>query len=185
MNQVAEDSVLDKVVHARLISNIDQIAQTAHVPVQMLHKSAKGFLAPEEVDWLSQFRVHQGDGKAGLCMMGKNQNAEVKMMAMCAALLRNFIDARVCTMASLTDESGDFSPPNPTVLLLPTLCVAFDGKPLATWQVQQVYSMLVERMASSRMTILYAVDFKTLRLQYGATLADFVQSNYTILDGTG
>ena len=181
MEQVIEKSVLDNVVHARLISNIDSIAQTAKVPVYMLHKSAKPFLAPKEVEWLAKFRAHKASGKAGLCLMGEGQNVEVKMMAMAAALIRNFIDARVLTMGSLLNDAGEFNPPNPTVMLIPTFCVAYEGKPLATWQCVNIHSMLVERMSEGKMTVLYVASWDMLRKQYGPTMADFVKNNYTVI----
>jgi hypothetical protein len=181
MEQVLEKSVLDTVVHARLIDNLDSIAHTAKVPVHMLHKSAKTYLNKGEVDWLARFRAHKASGKAGLCLMGEGQNAEVKMMAMAAALIRNFIDARVVTLGSMRNEAGEFAPPNPSVLLVPTFCVSFDGKPLATWQVQELYSMLVDRMAAGKMTVLYVVNWKMLRAQFGPTVTEFVQNNFTVL----
>lgn len=183
MEQVIEKSVLDSVVHARLIDNIDSIAQTAKVPVHMLHKSAKAFLRPQEVDWLAKYRAHKASGKAGLCLMGEGQNVEVKMMAMAAALIRNFIDARVVTMGSMHNDSGEFAPPNPTVLLIPTFCVATEGKPLAAWQSVNIYSMLVDRMAGGKMTVLYVASWDMLRKQYGPTVADFVKNNYSVIGG--
>jgi len=183
MDQVIENSVLDKTVHARLIGNLDYISQVARVPAYMIHKSAKPYLSHEEVDWLAHYRKNKVSGTAGLCLMGEGQNAEIKFMAMAGALIRNFIDARVSTLASMYDESGSFAPPNPTVLLIPTFCVAFDGKPLASWQLQQVYSMLVDRLAAGKLTVLYVVDWKTLKAQYGASMVEFIQNNFTILSG--
>jgi hypothetical protein len=179
MNQaVAMKSVLDGEEHERLLQDIQNVAFTARVPVSMLHKSARPYLTEDELDWLLHIRRHPDDGVAGLCIIGKTEvPVDVKMMAMVSALVRNFIDARIVPVTELLGEVL----PNPKVMVIPNFCTSFDGKPLPSWQIQKLHSMLVDRFVHECPTILYVQNMDKMEQLYGTAVHDFIDYNYTKL----
>jgi len=96
---------------------------------------------------------------------------------MAAALVRNFIDGMVVTLADLVPEK-DRPVVNPTVLLVPNFYTSSEGKPLTSWQLQEIQSVLTRRIVECRQTILYVSDLKMMKLHYGEAIAALLQNNY-------
>jgi hypothetical protein len=163
-------TVLNPVVHRRLIDDIDHVCLTANVPKHMLHESAKGHLTEEELEWVLNFRAHQEHGR-GLVLCG--EQADVKMMAITAALLRNFIDARIMTVTNLLENDT-----SPSVLLVPNFYVKAMNKALPAWQVQKLYDRLLERYSQNRPTVLYVESLAGLEKDYGSVLARHLKDHY-------
>jgi hypothetical protein len=173
-------TVLDPLVHHRLIENIDEVASTAGVPKFMLHQSAVKYCPSQTLDWVRNFRKYRLNGQVGLAIVGPQEVAiETQMMAMAAAFVRNFIDARVIPVA---DMLGDHDVPNPSVLLVPNFYVSTDGKPFASWQLQQLHSLLLKRFVEQRGTVLYVSSMEKMEAHYGEGIAAHVKQNYRLLE---
>lgn len=177
-------SILDPEYHARLISSLPDVARTAGIPQHMIHRSMKDYLSADELKWFVNIRQNMQKW-AGACFVGEHEpSINTKMMAICAALLRNFMDARVVTMAGLitATEAGDSL--DATVLLVPNFSVDLEGgKPYTAWQMSAVHDVLVERMAAGLPTILYARSMESLRKHYGEELEKFIAEHWALLEG--
>lgn len=176
-------SILDEEFHSRLIQNLDEIALTANIPVYLIKRSAKEFCTLNELDWLRGIKLHSGEGSAGLCIVGEQAlPIDTKMMALGAALLRNYIDARVVPITDLVEAGTDMSSvPSPTVMLVPNFFIPSGGKPLAGWNIQALHSILLSRFAAGKQTVLYVRDMPELLKVYGQGIHDHIQAHYTIL----
>lgn len=175
------ESVLHPVVHQRLIADIDNICATANIPQAMIHRSAMDVLTPKELDWLRNVRFMQEQGR-GLVLRGA-ADAETKIMAMTAAMLRNFIDARVIPLNTLLQQAEDKAVPTPSVLLIPNLYVRGVGRALPAWKVQIVYDLLLARMTAGKLTVAYVEDMDGLEKDYGQVFFAHLQSHYQIVGG--
>jgi hypothetical protein len=178
MTKLPEDSVLDPVVHARLLLDIDHVCETANIPPMYLHRRMAPYCRDHEIAWVKGYPQAKIEGKiAGYRLIGKN--SEPRCMAICGAFLRNFIDARVVTLNKLIDDAQKGEAPDPTVMIIPNLFVATQGgKPLTAWQVSLLYDVLLARMVSGRMTVVYVEDMDALANAYGALMREHLLTHF-------
>ena len=169
---------LDAERHDRLIADIANIAYTSGIPQSFIENSMVGVARQPEIDWVRGFRSASKSG-AGVIFYA-SANAETRMMASCGALIRNFIDARCATLKQVLDSAADFAEPS-VLFLLNFYTTTHGGKPLTSWQVQQVYDLLVQRLAAGKQTGLYIEDMAKLGQDYGKSMFDHLQAHYTIL----
>lgn len=175
MNAVVE-SLLDPVRHARLIQDLDHVCTVANVPKSFVHRSMKSYCDADEIDYVVNFRIYR-QSYAGMVIIGKS-NPDTRCMAICGALVRNFIDARVVPLNTLLDSMESSVVPDPTVLIVPNLFVQQVGKALPAWKIQQVYDLLLSRFTSNKPTVVAVESLAGLQQSYGLAFAQHLQSNY-------
>lgn len=176
--------VLDKVRHERLLMDIDHICQVANIPKGMITHSATEFCAPEELEWLRNFRIHQAEGKGLLLTGAHSPSVEQKMMAMTAALLRNFIDARVLSINRVIECLEEGSAPDASVLLIPNFHRKHaEGRVFQAWKIQAVYDLLLSRLAQGKINVLYVESMSDMAKEYGSAFADHLALHYKISEG--
>lgn len=166
------ESVLSPVVHRRLVEDLDNVCITANIPKHMIHESATQYVSVVELDWVRNFRSYQQIGKG---MVLTATHADTKMMAITAALLRNFIDARIMTISAVLETDA-----NPTVLLIPNLYITAMGRSMPAWQVQKVYDRLLERYAQGKPSVVYVENMSGLEKDYGPVFARHLRDHYKI-----
>jgi len=173
--------VLKEGVHDRLLQDIDYISTQTRVPVTMIKHSAADYISENQSAYIRGFRKLRVVEKGGSAdMTGKQQHPpEQAMMAMAAVLIRNFIDARVYPLQTVLDEKVDTL--SPTVLFVPNFQNSFIGKPLASHQIQRLYSILMDRLVHEKVTVLYVESVEQMVLQYGTAVGEFIQNNYLYL----
>ena len=94
------------------------------------------------------------------------------MAALCGALVRNFVDARVRPIAAaLADESAAAC----TVLLIPDFCLGGARATLPSHQ-QAVGSLLMGRVSMGRQTVVYAPSEEAVRTVLGDQIDSIVTS---------
>ena len=173
-------TVLKAGVHDRLVQDIDQVAAMSRVPASMIRQSSVGVLSPALVKYIASFRKLRELGLAnGYLTAPLKKTPERIMMAMAAALIRNFIDARVFTLQNLIAADEDYL--IPTAIFVPNFQNTFVGKPLASHQLQKLYSILLDRAVQDKVTVLYVENKARMMEQYGTAISDFVLSSYTHL----
>jgi len=171
-------AILDNQMHSRLLDNLDELCAIANVPKAMLSQSATHYLSPVELDWLRNFRTYQSRN-IGLSLTAANERSpDVKMMAMAAALMRNFVDARVLPVNTVLQIAEDGGSLDCTVLLIPNLLIRALGKALPAWKVQMLYDVLLQRFVSNRLTVVYVESMSALETEYGSVFANFLRENF-------
>ena len=175
--------------HSRLVDNLYWVTQVAGVPIDYMDSSmAELGCSDEEVQWVRNFRSHaHTKNRGGLILAGRNfiPAPEVRLMAMGAAFLRHYIDARVVTIDRLTKILGDEENGyNPTVLIITNFHRVSNtgGAGIPNWQLQQIYGLLVERFSTRRTTIMHVDDEQKLIIDYGKSLHDFIYGNWSIIE---
>lgn len=173
-------TILDKDAHARLLLDMEHIREVAHIPEYFIQQSMTNFCDTPEIEWMKGYHAHRQAGKAGLIFLGQ-KNSETRMMGMCGAFIRNFLDARVIPLNTLMQLQKEVHPPNPTVLFIPNLFLDSFGKSLSAWQVQVIYDILLGRFTAGKTTVAYIESLEGFRNLYGNVAVDHLNQHYTIL----
>lgn len=175
--------VLDKERHQRLLMDADSVCETANIPRTMLERSARDFCGAVELDWLINYPARVHDGRNLLLTGEQSPGPEVKMMAIAAALLRNFIDARVVPLNTLLQILESNDPFEPTVLLVPNLYVRGGGRTLPAWKMQRAYDLLLQRRVSGRLSVVYVESMAALKSEFGLVFAQHLEDHYDVASG--
>lgn len=171
--------VIDPERHSRMIEDLDNICHMANIPKHMIYESAVDSCSLRELDWIRNFRTYQVSNKGLLVVGSQEVPVDKKFMAIAAALVRNFIDARVVTLNGVLGDNA----PNPTVLLVPNLFVEATGKGLPAWKIQQLYDYLIGRCVEGRVSVLYVEDLDSLQHYYGQIFRQHLSENYILVKG--
>lgn len=165
--------MLDQKEHSRIIANFEHVCTVGGIQGHFLYESMTKRCGPGEVDWVQRFWAFKKEGCPGLLLHGIT-NPDTRCQAITAALIRNYIDARVIPVNTLLDGIQDHQVPSPTVLVIPNLylCLSFKSSP--SWRAQALYDLLLERSIKSKLTVAYVEDLQSLRGVYGAPFHDFL-----------
>lgn len=167
-----QDSILDKTIHSRLIADMANVCSTANVASKYLHVSMKQYCQPGEIKWVTNFRRYRAAGLPGLVLSG--ENPEERCMAITAALLRNFIDARIIPLHTLMSLQEKGEVPEPSVLVIPNLYGGQKGIP--PWKVQAVYDLLLQRATKGLPSVVYVESMDRLAIEYGPLFAGHLKN---------
>jgi hypothetical protein len=166
--------VLDAKEHSRIIADFERICTTAGIQGHFLYESMTKHCGSVEVEWVKKFWHYKAQGVPGLMLLGVAR-PDTRCQSIAAALVRNYVDARVIPLNTLIDSTmNGSSPPSPTVMLIPNLYMLAMSKHVPAWRVQAVYDVLLERSTKSKPTIAYVEDLKGLASVYGEPFRDFL-----------
>jgi hypothetical protein len=171
--------VIDPAFHAELLARKDEFARAAGIPASFIERPLADYCSKEEVEWVRHSMAAREEGCAGLMLVGSH--SETKLLAIAAAYLRHYINAKVITVTAilqLLDQGEDIYA---TVLIVPRFCGRTDGKAVPAWQQQRLYDVLFERFAEQRLTILQADALPAVKLQYGDAIYDHLATHYHTL----
>jgi hypothetical protein len=171
------NSILDDVEHQRLLMDIEHVCTTANIPQSFVHTSMAKFCLPNDVEWVMNYPMEKAAGRGGLVITGSN--SEPRCMAITGALIRNFIDARVVTLNSLIEDAKTRAS-DPTVMVIPNLFMSTHGKPMTSWQIQKLYDILLNRLVSNRLTVVYVQDMNQLADAYGSLMAEHLTNHFVV-----
>ena len=180
MNTTVKESILDPIVHDRLILGMQGFCETANVHPNFVHTSMSKHCTPIDMDYVRYFKKYRNENVAGLCITGAN--SENRCMAITGAFVRNFIDGRLITLNQLIDGAKDQSLVDPSVMVVPNLFVQTTGKALTAWQIQSIYDVLLARYTRNRPTVVYVQSMEALGTAYGEVIKShlidhFIHSN--------
>lgn len=174
-------TVLDPIRHRALMADITNVCKVAGISQHYVAHSAKGVCTEDELDWLVKFRAYRAL-TAGLVMTNGDQ-PDTRMMYMCGALLRNYIDARLFPLNTVLKMAKSDEMPDPTVLMIPNAYVAHDGstKGIPAWEVQALYDILLDRHARNRPTVMFIEDVAGMARAFGKVFAGHIRGHYKIV----
>ena len=114
--------ILNEEHHGRLIKALDEISFTAGIPPAYIENTIRDYTDGKEIDWITNYSTNKTK-YSGLVFLGVKK-PEIRIMALCGALIRLFIDARVLSLGSLVplkDGQTTSDATEPSVLLIPNL----------------------------------------------------------------
>ena len=171
--------VIDPIRHERLLADLSSVCDTASIPAHFIHKSMRDDCNAQEIDWVLNFKKYRQEGTAGLMLSG--ENTTTRCMLICAALLRNFIDARVMLLNSIINSStktGSEEAEEPTVLIVPNLHFTTEGKAYTSWQVQSLHDVLLRRFVTNKPTVVAFDSLDKLGHSYGISFLEHLKTNF-------
>ena len=166
--------VLDAKEHSRIIADFERVCTVAGIQGHFMYESMTKYCGSVEVDWVKKFWTYKAQGIPGLLLHGAKR-PDTRCQSIAAALVRNFVDARVIPLNTLIESTMNGGhPPSPTVLLIPNLFMMAMGKQIPAWRVQAMYDLLLERSTKSKPTVVYAESLTGLTGVYGEPFRDFL-----------
>jgi hypothetical protein len=164
--------LLDAKEHSRIIADFERVCTIAGIQGHFLYESMTTYCGPLEVEWVKKFWTFKKEGVPGLVLLGIKR-PDTRCQSIAAALVRNFVDARVIPLNTLLDYTNG-SVPSPTVLLIPNLFMTAMGKNVPAWRVQVMYDLLLERSIRNKPTVVYIENMEGLVRLYGEPFRDFL-----------
>lgn len=172
--------ILDAKEHSRIIADFERVCSTAGIQGHFLYDSMTKYCGPIETEWVKKFWKFKAEGVPGLALVGVTR-PDTRCQSMAAALVRNYVDARVVPVNTLVDGAKDGQVPSPTVLLIPNLFMTAMNKAVPPWRVQVMYDILLERSTKGKPTVVYVESMNGLAGMYGEPFRDFI-SRFKIVD---
>jgi hypothetical protein len=175
------DGMLDPIKHSRLVSNRENYARDAGIPVELLWKALPA-LTKGEKDWLAKYKRHRSEGYCGLLLTGESPAIDplARIGAMAGFLSRNFVRARVFSLLDALNAVANNDTIVASCLLIPDfVSEKKDAKSMPAWRVQQLTSLLTERWSESGLqTVLYAPSLDAIGKEYGTYVRDLIKNHY-------
>lgn len=159
--------------HNRLVLDKERICAQAGLQPRYFQQSMTDVCSAAEIEWVKHFKKYRIEGVPGL-VITKLPQADTRCQLICAALIRNYIDARVVPLNSLLE--GGVDPLEPTVLVLPNLYVDVGAKQFPAWKVQQLYDLLLSRTVRSKPTVAYVENMAQIAGAYGKPFVEFLNT---------
>ena len=166
--------ILDAKEHSRIIADFERVCTTAGIQGHFLYESMTKYCGPEEIEWVKKFWAYKSQGLPGMVLSGVTR-PDTRCQSIAAALVRNWVDARVIPINTLIESTQNGNhPPSPTVLLVPNLYMTVMSAKVPAWRVQTMYDLLLERSTKGKPTVVYVEDLKGLVNVYGEPFRDFL-----------
>ena len=184
LDAALKNKILNKEYHGPLIRQVNTVVRTANIPSAMVYRSMKEFCSDEEIEYFRHYKLHPHHGIYGLAYVGvkgKKCPVSTRMMAMTAAFVRNYLDARMMPVGTVIDTVKHDGSPECTVLLIPDfhLTRATGGSSLPDWQVGHLVEMLLDRQGANQQTVVSVESMENLERDYGSVIKDHIQHYFT------
>jgi hypothetical protein len=174
--------VLVEAHHERLVADMAHFARDAGIQPHWLSTSMIGLCAPEEIAYLKKFNQTE---KRGLCYLGKSKlvaPVDKRMSALTAALVRNFIRARMMTLSTVLEILKYGEEPDATCLLIPNFFFKKEeGGAMSAWHPGMLLDLLYARQADGLHTVIAVSSWTGLDAEYGTAFCDFITENFQIV----
>jgi hypothetical protein len=174
--------VLHEAHHSRLVADLDRFAADAGIQPRWLWQSMIGVCSSEEIEFFKAFHRNRVEGnKIGLCYVGKkfDPHVDTRMASMTAALVRNFVRARIMTVGDVLDILKDNDRPEATCLLIPNFFFSkTEGGDVASWRTAALLDMLYNRQMSGLHTVIAVSSIKLLASEYGEQFGSFIDEHF-------
>lgn len=172
------DGVLKPDIHRRLVEEIEEIAQSARIPVRCIYQTAKGICTQEELQWAARYNLYTAQGVDGLVYVN-TENTLNRMMALAGVFLRNFISAKVITVQDVCNCIADRQRIEDKVVFIPNFfLMKGQGGDMPSWKVSQLLGWLYERKAEGKATCIYVESLSGLKMEYGKPFYDLAKESY-------
>lgn len=154
--------------HEAMVMHLDMVLANAAITIDALCTSATQGCSPQEIEYLQCFH----GGHHGLIYLGTCQNAYKRMELVTAALVRNFVDARIYTAHDMVDafNNGDLQG---DVIVVPDfftqVCENKSHDPFLRAKTN-AYSFLIKMRQMDKRLIFYVHDLGMFVERHGGQL---------------
>lgn len=176
--------VLQPDIHARLVADLANFAKDACIQQRYIYEPLPP-LSEVEMNYLRHFRQIKANGDvAGLIYSLPSQNPDERFPAICGALVRNFIRARVMTLGMVLDALASKSMPDLTCILIPNFYSPFnESGHIGAWQISALYDFLMQRHVDGNQTLIHVSQPKMMAKDYGTPFERFVAQHFIAVEG--
>lgn len=167
-----ETGILDSEIHKRLVADIDRYARMAGIPRGAIWTHLSEFVGDEEKKWVKGFLSRRRSPPPGLAYVGPWDGVEQRMVGICGAMVRNFVDARLVTPHRAIEE-----PPDCTLLAIPGLL----GAQLPKWMAAKLADLVMDRSHRGKSTVLEVGNLESFKALFGAPLVDHLGTGFKVV----
>lgn len=146
--------------HEELYRDRAYYSRLAGISEAWLWQPLSASVGPNEVKYVSRIRTAAESGSYGILYTGVSPGD--RLDAICGALVRNFIDARIRPLERVLKDPESA---HCTVLIVPDLCVG-PGEP-PQFVRAAVTSLLFDRLRVRQQTLVYATSPADVKSAYG------------------
>lgn len=179
-------SVLDEQYHKRLLDDLDHLTRIAgiqqhkHLIAEPLSKNCPSKV---EAKWVENYRslLNQKSPIYGMVYFGGSvDQVTYRMMALVAALMRNYVDARIYTTSQLFSMLSEGEQVEGSVICIPNFVIPLPqkNKQLHEWKVAAMYDLLIDRMIHGQQTVVAAPDLGDIARYYSPELQMHIKSKF-------
>lgn len=154
--------------HARLYADRAFYSGVAGIAESWIWQPLAGVACANEVQFITGIKSAADRGVYGILYVGALPG--LRLDAMVGALVRNFVDGRLRTLAAALDDEEAQSC---SVLFIPDFCVGAD--PATQFVKAAVFRLLQRRLHAAQQTVVYAVSASACAAAYG----DIVRAHVT------
>lgn len=154
--------MLSPEAHARLVDNIDAVAQRAGLGEQHKHLIwTKAELDEGSSAWVNEVirTVRRGEPwekrNIGLCLTSDQHEAEAWMLSMTGLLVRNFVDARCLSLTQILVERKATGDVEGSAILCPDFVMPEYLNSLTAWDQKEMAGFLHDRVRMLAPTCLF------------------------------
>lgn len=172
--------VYDREKHAALVHNLEHVVEDARVPEPYLWVRFGRYAGAREMQWAAQFRQQRREGWLGLIYLGAGfvPPVDERCFALVGALTRNFIRARLFTVAEAV-EAWNLDDLEATCLVIPNFVEAENGKMPRKFKREPVSDLLLSRFRQEGVqTVLAAPSLEEVGNVYGSFVRSHIESHY-------
>jgi len=173
MERIQKEGLLDLNRHATLLADIDSIAETAGIPVSSIYHSMKEVCTLDELKFARDLWL---DPKTAGVVYIHDVYTMPRMMAVTAACLRNFVDARIILMAEIVRAIKEGNAPKCDVVLIPNFCIAAKDKGIADWEMTHVLGWMLDRHFSGLKTLVSISKKEDVQKVMGQMMIDHLKN---------
>ncbi len=171
-----EEGALNEDIHARLILDLDRIAQVAGIPRHFIWTGLCNTCGhPKEIDYVWHFRQWRHKEIGGVAYTGQKFRPSIpaRMSAIAGTLIRNFVDARVKMLDDVL--TGDDSGSSPTALLIPDFCLKGSRIPKNG---TVMTGILFSRFNQGLQTVVHVEDMDHLETCFGQSVRQHITDHF-------
>lgn len=161
-----EAGIIDKEKHEPLLTKIGRYSRMAGITEEDILLPFRGAVTEQEYQYIKKWRGLLRQGCYGMIYTGSFVGIPKKMKTCTAVLMRNYVDARILSIEDAMHE-------DPTVL-----CLSDFGAEPAEFQAKMAVRILMQRMAASKVTILYVPQMSLVGKWYGPVALDILDNAF-------
>lgn len=165
--------------HWRIVQNISMYAEQAGIPEYFIYHSCKDILHDAELQYLADFNGISDKGISGGYYESGADSYIDRMYSMVGLMLRNYKDAKFITLQDLIFAIKANDAPKSRLVCIPNFALAKDeGGNVATWELANVLSWILNHHSRGRQVVIYAQDLDFIDQQYGGVLRGHIDNHF-------
>jgi len=180
---VYDKGILLPETHHNLVDQLDEVAKAARIAPYWISSVSMTAIncTAAELEYAAGFRQWKDSNVAGAIYFGSLDSFQDRMNAMCGALIRNFINARMVPVKTICTRIKSKQDIEGTAIFIPNFLVGENQYEWADWDKSGFYDWLYQRNMEGKQTILGSKSMKAVKSMFGDSLYEYVANHFMVM----